>query len=282
MLLSAARHLAATRRFDGHVHLVFQPAEEGKAGAQRMLDDGFLELFPCEAMFGMHNMPGLPAGRFGIVPGYAMAAGDRVDIVVRGVGGHGAMPHAAVDAVVAGSSIVMALQTVVSRNVPPLDTGIVSVGAFLSGDAPNVLPDTAELRLTVRAFRPEVRDLLQQRVTEIAHAQAAVFGARAEVTYQRGYPALHNDHEKTAFCREVVREWLGEAGLIPDAAPISASEDFAFFLQRVPGCYVFIGNGEGAEGGCMVHNPSYDFNDRVLSTGASYWVRLVEACLPAA
>ena len=282
MLLSAARHLAATRRFDGHVHLVFQPAEEGKAGAQRMLDDGFLELFPCEAMFGMHNMPGLPAGRFGIVPGYAMAAGDRVDIVVRGVGGHGAMPHAAVDAVVAGSSIVMALQTVVSRNVPPLDTGMVSVGAFLSGDAPNVLPDTAELRLTVRAFRPEVRDLLQQRVTEIAHAQAAVFGARAEVTYQRGYPALHNDHEKTAFCREVVREWLGEAGLIPDAAPISASEDFAFFLQRVPGCYVFIGNGEGAEGGRMVHNPGYDFNDRVLSTGASYWVRLVEACLPAA
>ena len=282
MLLSAARHLAATRRFDGHVHLVFQPAEEGKAGAQRMLDDGFLELFPCEAMFGMHNMPGLPAGRFGIVPGYAMAAGDRVDIVVRGVGGHGAMPHAAVDAVVAGSSIVMALQTVVSRNVPPLDTGMVSVGAVPSGDAPNVLPDTAELRLTVRAFRPEVRDLLQQRVTEIAHAQAAVFGARAEVTYQRGYPALHNDHEKTAFCREVVREWLGEAGLIPDAAPISASEDFAFFLQRVPGCYVFIGNGEGAEGGRMVHNPGYDFNDRVLSTGASYWVRLVEACLPAA
>jgi hippurate hydrolase len=282
MLLAAARHLAATRRFDGHVHLVFQPAEEGMAGAKRMLDEGFLDLFPCEAMYGMHNMPGLPAGRFGVLPGYAMAAGDRVTITVRGVGGHGAMPQAAVDTVVAASAIVMALQTVVSRNVPPLQTGIVSVGAFHSGDAANVLPASAELRLTVRSFRPEVRDLLQRRVTEIAQSQAAVFGARAEVDYQRGYPALHNDPGQAAFCRRVVHDWLGDAGLVADPEPVSASEDFAFFLQRVPGCYVFIGNGEGAEGGCMVHNPGYDFNVRVLSTGASYWVRLVEACLPAA
>jgi len=280
MLLSAARHLAATREFDGHLHLVFQPAEEGGAGAQRMLDDGFLDLFPCELMFGMHNMPGRPAGRFMAVPGFAMASGDSVIIKVRGVGGHGAKPSHCTDPVVAASAIVMALQTIVSRNVPPLETGIVTVGAFRAGNAPNVIPGEAELRLTVRAFKPEVRELLERRIREVAQAQASTFGATAEVDYQRGYPALYNHPEPTAFCAQVIRDWLGDEGLITGAEPITASEDFAFFLEKVPGCYVFIGNGEGSEGGCMVHNPSYDFNDRVLPTGASYWVRLVQACLP--
>ena len=189
------------------------------------------------------------------------------------------MPHAAVDTIVAAASIVMALQTIVSRNVNPLHTGIVSVGAIHSGDAANVLPGEAELRLTVRAFRPEVRDLLERRITEIAQTQAAVYGATAEVDYTRRYPVLNNHAKETEFCKQVIRDWLGEDGLVQNAEPVSASEDFAFFLEKVPGCYVNIGNGVGSEGGCMVHNAGYDFNDRVLSTGASYWVRLAEAYL---
>ena len=279
MLLAAARHLAATRNFDGIVHLVFQPAEEGQAGARKMLEDGFLDLFPCEAMFGMHNMPGKPAGKFVAVPGFAMASSDSVIIKVRGKGGHGAMPQAAVDTVVVASSIVMSLQTIVSRNVPPLEMGIVTVGAFHAGEAPNVIPETAELRLSVRAFRPDVQDLLERRITEIAHAQAAVYGATAEVDYQRRYPVLRNDPRHTEFCKQVVRDWLGDEGVLDISEPVTGSEDFAFFLEKVPGCYVFIGNGEGSEGGCMVHNPGYDFNDAVLPTGASYWVRLAETYL---
>ncbi|MDP1648191.1 MAG: M20 aminoacylase family protein [Rubrivivax sp.] len=282
MLLAAARHLAATRHFDGHLHLVFQPAEEGQAGARKMLEDGFLDLFPCDAMFGMHNMPGQPEGRFVAVPGFAMASSDTAVITVRGVGGHGAMPHLAVDPVVVGSSIVMALQTIVSRNVPPLQMGIVTVGAFLAGDAPNVIPGEAELRLTVRAFNPEVRDLLERRITEIAQTQAAVYGATAEVTYQRRYPVLNNDPAQTEFCKQVIRDWVGADGLIATTEPVTGSEDFAFFLEKVPGCYVFIGNGVGSVGGCMVHNAGYDFNDRVLSTGASYWVRVAETYLKTA
>jgi hippurate hydrolase len=199
---------------------------------------------------------------------------------VKGVGGHGAMPQSAVDPVVAGAAIVMALQSIVSRNVPPLYMGIVTVGAFLAGDAPNVIPGTAELRLTVRAMRPEVRDLLEKRIIEIAQTQAAVFGASAEVDYIRRYPVLNNDPAQTDFCRNVIRDWLGEDALMPNPEPVTASEDFAFFLEKVPGCYVNIGNGVGSIGGCMVHNAGYDFNDRVLPTGASYWVRLVQAYLP--
>ena len=279
MLLAAARHLAATRNFDGHLHLVFQPAEEGQAGARKMLEDGFLDLFPCDAIFGMHNMPGRPEGQFVAVPGFALASSDTATITVRGKGGHGAIPHLAVDPVVVGASIVMALQTIVSRNVAPLDTAVVTVGAFLAGDAPNVIPGTAELRLTVRAFKPEVRDLLERRITDIAQAQAAVYGATADVKYDRRYPVLYNHPEQTAFCRQVLTDWLGEDGIALDAKPETGSEDFAFFLEKIPGCYVFIGNGVGSEGGCMVHNPGYDFNDRVLGTGASYWVRLAERYL---
>ncbi|MFN9505031.1 MAG: M20 aminoacylase family protein [Rubrivivax sp.] len=282
MLLSAARHLAATRQFDGTLHMVFPPAEEGLAGARKMIEDGFFDLFPCDAMCGMHNAPGKPAGKFQAIPGFAMASSDTCIIRVLGKGGHGAMPHLAVDPVVVGSSIVMALQTIVARNVPSLQMGIVTVGAILAGDAPNVIPGTAELRLTVRAFNPDIRNLLERRIGEIARAQAESYGARAEVDYQRRYPVLHNHSQETAFCEQVVRDWLGEDAVLPSTEPITGSEDFAFFLEKVPGCYIFIGNGEGEEGGCMVHNPAYDFNDRVLSTGASYWVRLAETWLKAA
>jgi hippurate hydrolase len=263
------------------LHLVFQPAEEGQGGARVMIEDGFFERFPCDAMFALHNMPGHPAGQLGFRAGPTMASSDTVDITVRGKGGHGAMPHAAVDPVVAASAIVMALQTIVSRNVAPLDMGIITVGAFHAGLAPNVIPDKAELKLTVRALRLAVRDQLQQRICEVAQAQAAVFGASVEIDYQRRYPVLVNDDTATAFARQVAIDWVGEAGLMPELQPLTGSEDFSFFLEKCPGSYLLLGNGTGAEGGCMVHNPGYDFNDGVLGTGASYWVRLAEAFLKA-
>ena len=282
MLLGAARHLAATRNFDGTLHLIFQPAEEGMGGARVMIEDGFFEQFPCDAVFALHNMPGLEAGKLGFISGPAMASSDSAVITVTGKGGHGAMPQMSVDPVVAASAIVMSLQTIVSRNVPPLDTAIVTVGAFHAGTTFNVIPEKAELKLTIRALRPQVRDQLQQRITEIAQAQAAVYGASAEVHYDRRYPVLVNDAEATDFARQVALDWVGEAGVIPNLAPLTGSEDFAFFLEKCKGSYLLLGNGTGqgiGEGGCMVHNPNYDFNDRVLGTGASYWVRLAEAFL---
>ena len=282
MLLGAARHLAASRNFNGTLHLIFQPAEEGGGGARVMIEDGFFEKFPCDAVFALHNMPGLEAGKLGFIDGPAMASSDTATITVRGKGGHGAMPHAAVDPVVAAASIVMALQTIVSRNVPPLDMGIVTVGAIHSGTTFNVIPETAELKLTVRSLRPQVRDQLQQRITEIAQAQAAVYGASAEVLYERRYPVLVNDLEATAFARQVAIDWVGDAGVMPHLQPLTGSEDFAFFLEKCMGTYLLLGNGVGSStdsGGCMVHNPGYDFNDRCLGTGASYWVRLAEAFL---
>ena len=279
MLLTAARHLAATRRFNGTLRVVFQPAEEGLGGARHMIEQGFFGLFPCDAMFAMHNMPGHAEGQLGFISGPAMASSDTVLITVRGKGGHGAVPQQTVDPVVAGSAIVMALQSIVSRNVPPLDMAIVTVGAFQAGDAPNVIPETALLKLTVRALRPEVRDQLQRRITEVATAQAAVYGASVAIDYQRRYPVLVNDDAATAFARQVALDWVGEAGLIPDLQPLTGSEDFAFFLEHCKGSYLLLGNGLGTEGGCMVHNPGYDFNDRILGTGASYWVKLAEAFL---
>ncbi|MBI3144098.1 MAG: amidohydrolase, partial [Pseudogulbenkiania sp.] len=253
-LLAAAKYLADTRRFNGTLNLIFQPAEEGLAGARKMLEDGLFERFSCDAVFAMHNMPGFPTGQFGFLPGAFMASSDTVIIRISGHGGHGAMPHKAVDPVVVCASLTMALQSVVARNVPPLEMAIVSVGAILAGQAPNVIPDSAEMRLSVRSLNPEVRDLLQQRITALAHAQAESFGARAEVDYRRGYPVLVNHPEETEFARRIALDWLGEAGLIDGMQPLTGSEDFAFLLEQCPGCYLIIGNGDG-EGGCMVHNP---------------------------
>ena len=255
MLLGAARHLAATRDFNGTLHLVFQPAEEGLGGARVMIEDGFFERFPCDAMFALHNMPGHPEGTLGFLAGPAMASSDTVIVTVHGKGGHGAMPQAACDPVVAASAIVMALQTIVSRNVPPLEMAIVTVGAFHAGSAPNVIPQSAELKLTVRALKPEVRLQLKQRITEICNAQAAVFGARVEIDYLWRYPVLVNDAQATAFARQVALDWVGEAGLMPPLQPLTGSEDFAFFLEKCQGSYLLLGNGVGqgeGEGGCMV------------------------------
>jgi hippurate hydrolase len=280
ILLAAAKHLAQSREFDGILVLIFQPAEEGDGGARRMLEDGLFELFPCDAIFAMHNMPGLPTGKFGFLPGPFMASTDTLTITVKGVGGHGAMPHKATDAILASSAIVQALQSVVSRNVNPLDCAVVSVGSFHAGIAPNVIPDHAELQLSVRALKPDVRDLLIERITAVVQAQAASFGATAtvEVDEAQRFPALINDVRSSAFARQVALDWLGSDGLVSDMSPLTGSEDFAVMLEQCPGCYLVIGNGEG-EGGCMVHNPGYDFNDDCLALGASYWVRLVESFL---
>ncbi|MCG5076785.1 M20 aminoacylase family protein [Paraburkholderia tagetis] len=275
MLLAAARHLAQTRSFNGTLNLFFQPAEEGFAGARRMLEDGVLERFPCDAVFAMHNMPGHPAGQFGFRAGAFMASADEVAVRVTGLGGHGAMPHKTVDPVVVCAAIVFALQTIVSRNVAPLDTAVITVGAIHAGEASNVIPDEARMAISVRALNPNVRDELERRIKEVIAAQAAVYGARAEVTYEASYPVLVNDARMTAFAEKVARDWVGDAGMIADLQPLTGSEDFAWFLQRCPGCYLIIGNGDG-EGSCMVHNPGYDFNDNILMTGASYWTRLVE------
>ncbi|MEB2623770.1 M20 aminoacylase family protein [Pseudomonas sp. YuFO8] len=280
ILLAAAKHLAQSREFDGILVLIFQPAEEGDGGARRMLEDGLFELFPCDAIFAMHNMPGLPTGKFGFLPGPFMASTDTLTITVKGVGGHGAMPHKATDAILAGSAIVQALQSVVSRNVNPLDCAVVSVGSFHAGIAPNVIPDHAELQLSVRALKSDVRDLLIERITAVVQAQAASFGATAtvEVDEAQRFPALINDLRSSAFARQVALDWLGSDGVVSDMSPLTGSEDFAVMLEQCPGCYLVIGNGEG-EGGCMVHNPGYDFNDDCLALGASYWVRLVESFL---
>ncbi|MEX3981935.1 M20 aminoacylase family protein [Paraburkholderia sp. EG287A] len=278
MLLAAAKHLAQSRNFSGTLHLIFQPAEEGLGGAKRMLDEGLFERFPCDAVFAMHNMPGFPTGKLGFRAGPFMASSDTVIIDIDGRGGHGAVPHKAIDPVVVCANVVLALQTIVSRNVPPLDMAIVTVGAIHSGDAPNVIPQTAQMRLSVRALRPEVRDLLQERITALVHAQASAYCATARIDYQRRYPVLVNDAAMTAFAQDVARDWLGEDGLIHDMAPLTGSEDFSFLLERCAGSYLIIGNGDG-EGGCMVHNPGYDFNDDCLATGAAYWVQLAERFL---
>nr|WP_156440294.1 MULTISPECIES: M20 aminoacylase family protein [unclassified Burkholderia] len=282
MLLAAACCIAVRARFTGTLNLIFQPAEEGLGGAKRMLDDGLFTRFPCDAVFAMHNVPGLPAGVLGFCDGPAMASADEVRVRVAGRGGHGAAPHTTVDPVVVCASIVMALQTIVSRNVNPQELAIVTAGAIHAGAASNVIPPHAELELSVRALSPDVRTLLERRIREVVHGQAASYGATAEIDYRHTYPVLVNHAAETAFAREVAREWGGDGALIPQLRPIAASEDFAFMLNACPGSYLSIGNGDGnGDGatGCGLHHPGYDFNDACLATGASYWVALAERYL---
>jgi hippurate hydrolase len=282
MLLAAARRLAEPGRFSGTLNLIFQPAEEGLGGARRMMDDGLFERFPCDAIFAMHNMPGQPQGRLLLRDGAAMASSDYVRITLDGVGGHGAMPHRAADPVVAGASIVMALQSIVARNIDPLQMAVITVGAFHAGQANNVIPQTATLDLSVRALDRAVRETLERRIHELVQAQAASYGVRATVDYRRGYPVLVNTLAETDFARQVALELVGEDRVTLQGPALSGSEDFAFMLEQVPGSYLLIGNGDGesdGHGACMVHNPGYDFNDRNIPVGAAYWVRLVERFL---
>jgi hippurate hydrolase len=277
-LLAAARHIAQTRRFNGTLNLIFQPAEEGAGGAQRMVDEGLFQCFPCDAIFALHNSPGLPVGTLAFRSGAALASADRVSIHIKGKGGHAAMPHFASDPIVAGSSIVMALQSIVARNVNPLESAVVTVGVFHAGTVNNVIPASARLELSVRALNREVRTLLRQRIHELVAAQAQSLGVSAEVNYQDGYPVLVNTAEETAFAARVGTELLGKDKVVVDAPAVMGSEDFAIMLEHRPGCYLFLGNGDG-EGSCMVHNPGYDFNDAAMETGAAFWALLAQRYL---
>ena len=277
MLLAAAHELALNADFDGMLHLIFQPAEEGGGGALRMMNDGLFDLFPCDAIFAMHNMPGVPVGQFVFRSGSAMASSDYVTIRVHGTGGHGGMPHRATDTLVAAASIVMALQTVVSRNVDPLHTAVVTVGSIHAGKANNVIPALATLELSVRALDPGVRKLLEQRIKAIATSQAESFGVSAEVDWKEGYCVLVNTENETNFARQVAMDLVGADRVVQNGPPLTGSEDFAFMLEKVPGSYLLIGNGDGdSAGACMVHNPGYDFNDDNIATGSDYWVHLTK------
>ena len=275
MLLTAARYFAETKNFNGTLNLIFQPAEEGFAGAKAMIDDGLFEKFPCDAVFGMHNWPGSPAGKISVNTGALMPSSDTVKIKVIGKGGHGAVPDKAIDPIAASAAIISSLQTIVSRNVPPLETAVVTVGSFHAGVAANVIPDSAEMLLTVRCFSPDVRDLLQSRIENLAKLQAESFGATAEVDYQRSYPVLVNHEAETAFAVDVAAKIFGPDHVDDNMAKPSGSEDFAFMLEKVPGSYVVIGNGDSAP----LHSPNYNFNDELLPLGGCYWVSLAETYL---
>jgi hippurate hydrolase len=277
MLLGAAQHLARTRNFNGTVHLVFQPAEEAghDSGAQRMIEDGLFQRFPCDAIFGLHNNPGVPAGSFGFGSGPFMAACDTAHITIHGRGGHAARPHLTVDPVLIAGSLVMALQSVVSRNVEPRQTAVVTVGTLNAGTAPNVVPDSATLGISIRSFDPDVRDLLQQRITALVTAHVHGYGGTVDIDYERGYPVLVNSQAETAFAQQVAEELVGPQRVIAPFPPVPGSEDFAYYLLHKPGCFLRLGNGDGA----MLHHPRYDFNDDILTVGAAFWTRLVERYL---
>jgi len=280
MLLAAAQHLATQGRFDGTLNLIFQPAEEGGGGALKMMEDGLFERFPCDAIFAMHNMPGFEQGQLVFRSGATMASSDYATVTLHGVGGHGAMPHKTTDVVVAAASIVMALQTVVSRHVDPLQPAVVTVGAVHAGQANNVIPATARLELSVRALDPQVRLSVEQRIRDLVRLQAESFGVRAELDWRPGYAVLVNDAQQTELALAVARAHFPAAQVVAQGPMLTGSEDFAFMLERVPGCYLLIGNGTGQEpGACMVHNPAYDFNDHNIATGPAYWIALVNELL---
>ncbi len=277
-LLGAAQQLARSRDFSGTVHLVFQPAEEaGKgSGAQRMIADGLFERFPCDAIFGLHNTPGYPAGTFGFGVGPFMSASDTARITIHGRGGHAARPQQTVDPILIAGSLVMALQSVVSRNVDPRHTAIVTIGALHAGSASNVIPDVATMALSIRSFDAGVRDLLEQRIRALVSAHAEGYGGRAEVDYERGYPVVVNSQAETEFARQVAEELVGPARVIFPFPVVTGSEDFAYYLLHKPGSFFRLGNGED---GAMLHNPHYDFNDEILTVGAAFWTRLAQRYL---
>ncbi|MEZ5659951.1 MAG: M20 aminoacylase family protein [Burkholderiaceae bacterium] len=280
MLLGAAKYLAATRRFNGTVHFIFQPAEEGLGGAQAMIADGLFERFPCDAIFGMHNRPRSPVGRFSVHSGPAMAGGAFFDIDIEGVGAHGARPESGIDALMVGTQIANTLQTIVSRNVPPLDSAVVSITQFHAGDAYNVIPQRARLSGTVRAFTDQTMALVERNMRRIAQGCAEAMGASAQVDFRVNFAPTINNVEQARVAAAICTELVGADQVDLDPPLILASEDFSYMLREVPGCYLFIGNGD-ADGACEVHNPGYDFNDALLPLGASFFARLIETRLPA-
>lgn len=275
MLLGAAKALAETRAFDGTVHLIFQPAEEGLGGARAMIDDGLFQRFPCEAVFGMHNRPKLAIGKFAVKAGAMMAGGAFFDIDITGVGSHGARPEHSVDPVMVAVQIASAAQTIVSRNIKPVETAVLSITRINAGDAYNVIPQTARLSGTARAFSNDVMALIERNLRRTAEGIAAAMGARATVDFRINFAPTINDPAEAEFAARVCEEIVGQANVLRNAPLIMASEDFSFMLNEVPGCYLNIGNGDG-EGACEVHNPSYDFNDAALPLGVEFFVRAVE------
>jgi len=278
MLLGAAEYLSKHRDFDGSVVFIFQPAEEGDGGGREMVEDGIFERFPMDQVFGMHNWPGLPPGTFAVHSGPVMASADRFEIEVTGHGAHAAMPHLGVDPVPAAAAMVLSLQTIVSRQVDPAESAVVSVTQFHAGEAYNVIPDRARLTGTVRAFSADVQAQVESAMQRICQGIGATHGVNVNFRYIRGYPATINTADEAALCAKVAATVVGDHTVLTQEKPSMGAEDFAYFLQERPGAYVWIGNGPG-EGGCMLHNPRYDFNDAVIPTGVSYWVRLVETLL---
>lgn len=278
MLLGAAAHLARNPAFDGTVYFLFQPAEEGEGGAPAMIADGLFERFPMEAVFGMHNWPGLPVGQIAVHRGPVMACADRFDIEIKGHGAHAAMPQQGIDPVLCGAALVQALQSVVSRNTDPADSVVLSLTQFHAGDAYNVIPDVARIGGTVRAFRQDLRAHVEDAMQRICAGVAAAFGANVHFEYRRGYPPTINSVPEAEFSAKVAAEICDASNVVIDPRPSMGAEDFAYFLQEKPGCYVWLGNGPG-EGGCTLHNPHYDFNDDAIPYGVAYWVRLVERWL---
>ena len=285
MLLAAAQHLAQHRDFDGTVYLIFQPAEEGGGGAREMIKDGLFERFPMEAVFGMHNWPGMPAGTFAVSPGPVMGSSNEFKITIRGKGGHAALPHTGIDPVPVACQMVQAFQTIISRNKKPVEAGVVSVTMIHAGEATNVVPDSCELQGTVRTFSVEVLDLIERRMRQIAEHTCAAHEATCEFEFVRNYPPTINAPAEAAFARQVMASIVGDANVL-EQEPTMGAEDFAYMLLAKPGAYCFIANGEGDHramghggGPCTLHNPSYDFNDALIPLGATYWVRLAEAWL---
>lgn len=278
MLLGAARYLSEHRDFNGTVVFIFQPAEESEGGAAVMLEDGLFELFPVESVYGLHNWPGIPVGEMAIMPGPVMAGTCTFEVTVVGQGCHAAMPHQGIDTIVAASHLVQSLQTVVSRNLHPCESAVVSVTQFHSGSAWNVIPEEAVLRGTIRTFKPEVQKLVESRIEQLCNGVALSYGAQARVCFEHRYPPTVNSVAETEICRRAARGLLGEDNVQTDALPSMGAEDFAYMLLERPGCYVWLGNGPGA-GGCTLHNPHYDFNDEAMVVGVSYWVRLVQELL---
>lgn len=278
VLLGAAQHLAKTRNFNGIVHLIFQPAEEtgSDSGAERMIADGLFERFPCDAIFGMHNSPGVPLGHFGLRAGPMMAAADTVKIHIHGRGAHAARPHEGIDPLVIASSLVMALQTIVSRNINPMETAVVTIGSLHSGFAANVIPDEAKLELSVRSFTEAVRKTLNERICALVKSHVEGYGASADITYIFGPPPVVNSEAETEFARQVAEELVGPECIIHPFPAVAGSEDFSFYLKHRPGSFVRMGIGEGRP---ALHNPKYDFNDDAIPTGSAFWCRLVERFL---
>jgi hippurate hydrolase len=276
MLLGAAKYLTETRNFDGTAIVIFQPAEEGGAGGKAMVDDGLMDRWGIQEVYGMHNIPGIPAGQFAIRPGPLLAASDGIVIDIKGKGGHAARPHECVDPVMVGSHIVTGLHSIVSRNVDPLKSAVISICIFRSGESFNVIPDTAHLAGTARTLDEDVRDLVERRVVEVVESTARLHGATAKVTYDRRYPITNNHARQTEFAASVATQVAGADKVDADTAPLMGGEDFSFMLEARPGAFIFIGNGETAG----VHHPKYDFNDEIIPSGISYWARLVETAMP--